>query len=64
MELMHEETTGPLIDLFFYVYRTLGFGFLERIYLNAMSNAMVVAGKKRGLDIQPDFRINVHFGPL
>jgi GxxExxY protein len=57
MELIHRKITGPLIDLFFYIYRTLGFGFLERVY----SNAMVVAGKNRGLDIQPHVPIHVHF---
>ena len=48
MELKHAEITGPLIDLYFLVYRTLGYGFLERVY----ANSMIVAGKKFGLEIR------------
>jgi hypothetical protein len=47
MELLHAETTGPLIKLFFDVCQKLGYGLLERLY----SNAMVVAGKRIGLQI-------------
>ena len=57
MELKHAETTGPLIELFFTVYRTLGYGFLEAVY----GNAMMVAGKKLGLDIQKKVPICVTF---
>ncbi len=53
MELKHAEITGPLIDLFFSVYRTLGYGFLERVY----SNAMVIAGKNVGLNIRKNLPI-------
>ncbi len=57
MELKHAETTGPLIELFFMVYRTLGYGFLEAVY----ANAMVVAGKRFGLDIKKKVPIRVAF---
>jgi GxxExxY protein len=57
MELIHAETTGPLIDLFFDVHHSLGHGFLERVY----SNAMVVAGKRIGFDIKQDVPIQVRF---
>lgn len=57
MELLHAETTGPLIDLFFYVYKSLGHGFLEGVY----ANAMMVAGKERGLEIEKEVRIKIHF---
>jgi GxxExxY protein len=57
MELIHAETTGPLIDLFFHVYKTLGFGFLEKVYMNAM----VAAGRKIGLDIRKKYPIRVNF---
>jgi GxxExxY protein len=39
------------------VYRKLGYGFLERVY----SNAMVIAGKRSGLDIRQDVPVCVHF---
>jgi GxxExxY protein len=57
MELKHAEITGPLIDLFYLVYGTLGFGFLERVYLNAM----IVAGKRFVLDIRKNYPIRVSF---
>jgi GxxExxY protein len=57
MELIHAETTGPLIDLFFTACKSLGYGFLERVY----SNAMVVAGKRLGLDIRQEVLIRIRF---
>jgi GxxExxY protein len=57
MELKHAEITGPLIDVFFLVYKTLGFGFLERVYMNSM----IVAGKKFGLEIRKKYPIRVSF---
>ena len=57
MELKFGDTTGPLIDLFFSVYSTLGYGFLESVY----RNAMVVAGPRFGLKIRARSRIQVYF---
>jgi GxxExxY protein len=57
MELKCADTSGPLIDLFFSVYKSLGYGFLERVY----SNAMVMAGRKVGLEIKQDAPIRVSF---
>ena len=34
--LKHSETTGQIIKAFYKVYNTLGYGFLERIYENAL----------------------------
>jgi len=33
---IHNETTEEIIRCFYKVYNTLGYGFLERVYLNAM----------------------------
>ena len=57
MGLRHAETTGQLIDLFFAVYRGLGHGFLERVY----SNAMVLEGRRQGLDIKHHWPIQVFY---
>jgi GxxExxY protein len=57
MELKHAEITGPLIDVFFLVYKTLGLGFLEQVYMNSM----IVAGKRFGLDIRKKYPIRVSF---
>jgi len=57
MDLKYPETSGPLIDLFFEVYRSLGYGFLERVY----ANAMVLAGRELGLEIRQNVPICVSF---
>jgi GxxExxY protein len=46
-----------LIELFFLVYRKLGFGFLEAVY----SNALIVSSEKAGLDIKPARPIEVYY---
>ncbi len=56
-ELKCEEITGPLIEIFFQVYRTLGYGFLERVY----ANAMCIEGRKTGIDFLQQVPIRVHY---
>jgi GxxExxY protein len=36
MELLHKETTDQIFRAFYKVYNELGFGFLEKVYENAM----------------------------
>ncbi len=36
MELLHKEITDKIINAFYKVYNELGFGFLEKVYLNAL----------------------------
>ena len=36
-ELIHERLTHSVIGAFFEVYNTLGFGFLEQVYLSALA---------------------------
>jgi GxxExxY protein len=56
-DLKHQEITGPLIELFYHVYRILGYGFLEKVY----TEAMIVAGKRLGLQIRKEVPIRVTF---
>lgn len=35
-EYLHQELTSKIISCFYKVYNTLGFGFLEKVYENAM----------------------------
>lgn len=35
-DLKHSETTGKIIKAFYKVYNTLGYGFLEKVYENAL----------------------------
>jgi GxxExxY protein len=36
MELLHKDTTDKIINAFYKVYNELGFGFLEKVYENAL----------------------------
>lgn len=42
--MKHEETTEQIIKAFYKVYNTFGYGFLERVYLNALYIELVDAG--------------------
>ncbi len=42
----HSELTEQIINAFYKVYNTLGFGFLEKVYENAMSIELRNAGLK------------------
>jgi len=57
VQFKHAEITKALIGLYYQVYRTLGYGFLERVY----GNAMTVAGRKLGLEIVQEAPLPVHF---
>jgi GxxExxY protein len=56
-KLLHPEITKEVINAFYHVYNNLGFGFLEKVYENALSNTL----KKRGLQVQQQFPIIVYF---
>jgi GxxExxY protein len=55
--LLHADITDRIIKAFFHVYNTLGYGFLERVY----ENALVVALRKTGLKAEPQVPIKVFF---
>jgi len=57
MTLKHAETTKAIIGLFYQVYQTLGYGFLEDVYRKAMA----LAGRKLGLNADLKARIRIHF---
>jgi len=40
VELKHADITKALIGLFYQVYRTLGYGFLERVYDNGRKGSL------------------------
>jgi GxxExxY protein len=44
--MKHEELTEKIIQAFYKVYNTLGYGFLERVYLNAMYIELTAMGFK------------------
>ena len=44
--LLHSELTWKIIKAFYTVYNTLGYGFLEKVY----ENALVIELRKLGLN--------------
>jgi GxxExxY protein len=48
MELQHAELTDAILKAFYKVYNTLGHGFLEKVY----ENAIVIELQKAGLKVE------------
>ena len=57
MPLIHGELTSKIIACFFKVYNTLGYGFLERVY----ENAMRVELERQGLSVASQVPIRVYY---
>jgi GxxExxY protein len=55
--LKHADTTELVLKAFFQVYGVLGYGFLEKVY----ENAMAIACRKLGLSVEQQISIVVHF---
>ena len=49
--LLYEELTYSIIAAFFEVYNTLGFGFLERIYVEALERELRARGHTVARDV-------------
>ncbi len=56
-EAIHKELTERIIKCFYRVYNTLGYGFLERVYENAMKHELT----KEGLSVESQKEIDVHY---
>lgn len=57
MELIEKDTTEKIIHCFYKVYNTLGFGFLEKVYENALCVELI----KSGLYCVKQKPIKVHY---
>ena len=58
-ELKHKEITDKILHAFFkVVYPKLGYGFLEKVY----ENALAISLTEIGLKVQQQARILVYFG--
>jgi len=55
--MLHENITRDIIWAFFRVYNTLGYGFLEKVY----ENALIIELKKMGYNIQQQKNIKVYY---
>lgn len=55
--MLHEEITGNIIKTYYKVYNTLGYGFLEKVY----ENAMAIELRKSGLKVSQQENIKVYY---
>lgn len=53
-QLLHRELSRAVIGAFFEVYNTLGYGFLEKVYENAMVHELRKCGYCLTLDRKPN----------
>lgn len=57
MELLHKDISDRIIKSFYTVYNQLGFGFLEKVY----ENALLIELRKNGLFCEKQFPIKVYY---
>ncbi len=57
MELLHKEITDKIIKAFFNTYNTLEYGFLEKVY----ENALYIELRKMGLYVEKQKQITVYY---
>lgn len=60
MELKHKELTDVIINAFYAVYNALGYGFLEKVYRNALMHEL----RKRGYQVEREVPIKVYYDDI
>jgi len=55
--MMHEELTEKIIGAFYRVYNVLGYGFLEKVY----ENALKIELRKSGISFESQVSIKVYY---
>jgi GxxExxY protein len=55
--MLHEEITSQVLAAFYAVYNTLGYGFLEKVY----ENALILELQKRGMKVLRQVAIQVYY---
>jgi len=56
-ELLYKELSGKIIPAAYKVYNTLGAGFLEKVY----ENALLYELRKQGINVESQVSINVYY---
>ena len=56
--ILHEELTGSILSAFYTVYNALGYGFLEKVY----ENALLIELNKAGVNVSQQQAITVYYG--
>lgn len=57
-DLLHKEITDQILKAFYRVYNTLGDGFLEKVYVNALAIEL----RAMGLQVAREKPIKVYYG--
>lgn len=57
MEYLYSDITSEVINAFYDVYNLLGYGFLEKVYKNALFNELM----QRGIPCQKEYPISVYY---
>lgn len=57
MDILYKEETDSIIAAFYEVYNALGYGFLERVYQNALFQELT----RRGFRCEAQYRIDVFY---
>jgi GxxExxY protein len=57
MHLLHQDLTSLILKTFYEVYNELGYGFLEKVY----QNALLIELRKNGLEATPNKKIKVYY---
>jgi len=57
MGYLHQEITDKIIKAYYQVYNTLGYGFLEKVY----HNALIIELNKLGFDVKSQSPIKVYY---
>lgn len=57
IDLLHKEISKPILGIFYDVYNQLGYGFLEKVYQNAMYFELIAQGYK----VEAQKQIKVYF---
>ena len=60
LELLHKEITDKILKAFYTVYNVLGYGFLEKVYENALFIELV----KMGLKVMKQLPVKVQYDGL
>lgn len=55
--MLHKELTSEILKAFYDVYNELGYGFLERVYQNALFFEL----QSRGFNVEAQKRISVYY---
>ena len=57
MDYLYSDITSEVLNAFYDVYNELGYGFLEKVYQNALFNELT----QRGIQCQKEYPISVYY---